>query len=93
MTNDTYYRTANLLEAELGDEIVALDADSGICFGFNDVASTVWRLLEHPKTEDELRSALEAQYEVQPDQCRSELAELLQALVEKGIVGIRDSVG
>lgn len=86
---DIYYRKTELLEAELGAEIVALDADSGICFGFNEVASTVWRLLEKPRSSDEIRRALEDEYDVGSEQCRSELSELLDELVEKGVVGVR----
>lgn len=86
---DIYYRKTELLEAELGAEIVALDADSGICFGFNEVTSTVWRLLEKPRSSDEIRRALEDDYDVGSEQCRSELSELLDELVEKGVVGVR----
>lgn len=86
---DIYYRKTELLEAELGAEIVALDADSGICFGFNEVTSTVWRLLEKPRSSDEIRRALEDEYDVGSEQCRSELSELLDELVEKGVVGVR----
>ena len=86
---DIYYRKTELLEAELGAEIVALDADSGICFGFNEVASTVWRLLEKPRSSDEIRRALADEYDVGSEQCSSELSELLDELVEKGVVGVR----
>ena len=86
---DIYYRKTELLEAELGAEIVALDADSGVCFGFNEVASTVWRLLEKPRSSDEIRRALADEYDVGNEQCRSELSELLDELVEKGVVGVR----
>ena len=86
---DIYYRKTELLEAELGAEIVALDAESGLCFGFNEVASTVWRLLEQPRSTDEIRRVLEDEYDVGSEQCREELSELLDDLVEKGVIGIR----
>jgi hypothetical protein len=86
---DVYYRKTALLEAELGAEIVALDADSGICFGFNEVASTVWRLLEQPRSSDEISRVLEDEYDVGSEQCRKELSELLDDLVGKGVIGVR----
>ena len=89
MQANVYFRKSDLLEAELGDEIVALNADTGICFGFNEVASTVWRLLEQPRTEEQIRSSLEQQYDVEPGRCREEVAELLRGMVDQGIVGIR----
>ena len=87
--SDVYYRKTELLEAELGAEIVALDAEFGICFGFNEVASTVWRLLEQPRSSDEIRRVLEDEYDVGSEQCREELSELLGDLVEKGVIGVR----
>jgi hypothetical protein len=81
-----YKRAIELMEAELGDELVALDANGGQCFGFNNVASSVWRELEEPRRFEQLRDALLEQYEVEPEQCSRELRELLDHLVSKGLV-------
>ena len=86
----TYRRSATLLEAELGDELVALDAEAGTCFGFNAVATDVWRQLESPRSFDELMRALAESYDVGEDQCRSELRELLDSMAEKGLVAADD---
>jgi hypothetical protein len=74
------------MEAELGDELVALDPDGGKCFGFNNVATSVWGLLKEPKSFDELRGALLDEYEVDPEQCTRELRALLDDLLEKRLV-------
>ena len=86
MSKFVYQRAIQLLEADLGDELMALDAEAGNCFGFNSVATGVWRHLMVPKSFDELEEALLAQYDVDRGQCRSELRELLDDLVEKGLV-------
>jgi hypothetical protein len=86
MSQPTYQRAVDLLEAELGEEMVALDAEAGTCFGFNEVAATVWRELESPKTAADLRTALLAEYEVDPEQCDRELADLLQDLSARGLI-------
>lgn len=82
-----YERIVDLMEAELGDELVALDPDGGKCFGFNNVANSVWRQLEEPKTFEQLRDALLDEYEVELEQCTRELQELLDDLTGKGLVG------
>ena len=74
------------MEAELGDELVALDADAGQCFGFNNVATSVWRALEQPRTFEELRDSLLLEYEVGFEQCSAELHELLTNLVGRGLL-------
>lgn len=81
-----YQRAKSLMEAELGDEIVALDADAGQCFGFNAVAASAWRLLERPLESSALQGALRDEYEVAPGQCATEVDALLQDLIAKGLV-------
>jgi hypothetical protein len=74
------------MEAELGDELVALDANSGLCFGFSNVATSVWRQLEQPKDLGQLQEALLQEYEVDPAQCSQELQELLEDMTAKKLV-------
>lgn len=86
MQENLYHRTADLLEAEIGEELVALDVAAGTCFGFNEVATAVWRQLEQPQSLDDLKLALLAAYDVDSEQCAVELQQLLQELIEKGLV-------
>jgi hypothetical protein len=81
-----YERAVDLLSADIGDELVALDAEGGHCFGFNSVAASVWRLLEVPRTFDQLKSDLMQEYEVSEQQCGSDLAELLDDFVNKRLI-------
>jgi hypothetical protein len=86
-----YERATRLLEAELGDELMTLDVDAGKCFGFNPVAASVWRRLDEPADFEQLRTALLEEYEVTPEQCTAELRDLMQVLVDHGLV--RQAVG
>jgi hypothetical protein len=81
-----YERMVDLKEAALGDEIVALDVDGGTCFGFNTVASSVWRALAEPRSFEALRDGLIEEYEVGRDQCEAELATLLTDLAARGLI-------
>lgn len=81
-------RRVELMEAALGEELVALDASAGTCFGFNEVATSVWRLLDSPKSVDDLQAALLTEYEIGADQCRVELRQLLDDMVAKRLVKV-----
>lgn len=81
-----YQRALELMEAELGEEIVALDVEGGTCFGFSEVASVVWRALEEPRTFNMLRGQLLKDYDVGPAQCEAELGQLLDDLTSKGLI-------
>lgn len=86
MAEEIYRRGTELLEADVGGELVALDAKAGRCFGFNAVATSVWRALERPKSFAELRDELLTEYEVDAEECDRDLRELLDDLSAKGLV-------
>ena len=81
-----YARAVDLMEADVGDELVALEPNAGNCFGFNEVATVVWRSLSEPKSFDQLRTELLNEYEVSRQQCTEELHDLLNDMVDKGLL-------
>lgn len=86
MRETIFERNAVLLEAELGEEIVALDAERGQCFGFNATAASIWRHLERPASFGDLSRALREEYDVDEEQCTAGLKALLGELLERGLV-------
>jgi hypothetical protein len=89
VTANLYEKAKPLLEAGLGDEIVALDTAGGECFGFNDVAAAVWRLLDRPCTFEDVMAALSSEYETDSPACAAEVREFLAVLASKGLVKLR----
>ena len=81
-------RKEGLIEAEVDGEIVALHVELGTCFGFNQTATRVWRLLEGPRTIAELREALSNEFEVDPAECEAQLRDLLKDLEKEGLVEV-----
>ena len=81
-----FERAAALLEAEVGEDLLGLDAAAGACFGFNSVAADVWRLLDAPRSFDELHEALLQDYDVSSAVCAADLRELLDVMIEQGLV-------
>jgi hypothetical protein len=81
-----YRRAVELMEAALDDELVALDAARGECFGFNAPAAAVWADLAKPRTFAQLRDTLMMRFEVDAATCERDLAELLTDLEERGLV-------
>jgi hypothetical protein len=89
-SGETVFRkVGELLESDVDEEIVALDVDKGQCYGLNAVGSRVWRLLDSPKSLGEICSALEEEYEVEPDVCRAEVTRLLSDLRSEGLVEVQ----
>lgn len=84
--NPTYVRARDLLEAELGDELVALDVEDGLCFGFNPVAAAIWRQLAKPIALNSLVDALTEEYDVAAEQCREDVGATLEMLQKHHLV-------
>lgn len=82
----TYQRATELMEADVGGELVALQPDLGVCFGFNDVATQVWKLLDAPKSFEQLKQHLLASYDVEDLRCSTELEELLEQMTQHGLI-------
>ena len=83
------HRRSQLIEAEVDGELVALHVDSGTCYGFNGTATRVWALIAEPKSLAELRGALLAEYDVEPELCDRQLRELLGELQRDGLIEIK----
>lgn len=85
----TVHRQGGLIEAEVDGELVALHVDKGTCYGFNGTATRIWALIAEPMRVDALRDALVAAYDVEPEACAADLAEILIALQADGLVELR----
>ena len=84
--NKRFVRCEEMLEADVNGEIVALHVERGQCYGLNSVASEIWRMLEEPKSLDEICGTLTSDYDVDSATCRSEVVTLLSQLKHEGLV-------
>lgn len=79
-------RTAELIETEIDGDMVALDVERGTCFGFNATASRVWALLAQPMPVSALVTQLGEEFAVDPAECETDVAMLLETLQGQGLV-------
>ena len=86
MSDIQYRRSPEALHASVGDDVVALHVKNGRCFGMEHVTADVWRILDQPAGLDQICSRLQEEYEVDPDSCRAEIAELLEIMQQEGLV-------
>jgi hypothetical protein len=74
------------VSSQVEGETVILHMPSGTYFGLDRVGSAVWELLSEPRTLGELRDAVVARFEVEPDQAEQDLRALLADLEANGLV-------
>ena len=81
-----YRRSSDALSANVGDDVVALNAARGFAFSMEGVTADVWNMLDEERREEEIVTGLLGSYDVDDAQCRSETAALLAQMVDEGLI-------
>lgn len=81
-------RRKDLVASQMDDEIVMLDMESGQYFGMNPIASAIWEKLEQPITLFELCEKLMVEFEVEPEQCKNDVSQFVEQLVENKLLEV-----
>lgn len=76
------------LSADLGGESVILALGSGQYYSLNEVGSRIWQLLQEPTRVSDVRDAILQEYEVDPEECKSDLLMVLEELAAEGMIEI-----
>ena len=82
----TFRRTGATMSTEVGNDVVALQAERGFAYGMEEVTAAVWKLLDQPRDLDEIVASLTADYDVGEEQCRAEVGALLDRMAGEGLV-------
>ena len=73
----------------LGDEAAILHMRSGVYYGLDPVGARIWKLLESPRSVEDLRTTILDEFEVEPGKCETDLLGLLEKLRTEGLIEIR----
>ena len=84
----TITRSRELMEAPLERDLVGLNVETGLCYGFNETASAIWRHLTQPLTFGDLLEKLRGEFEVTADECRDDVARIVGRLSDEGLVAV-----
>ncbi|MCX8477811.1 MAG: PqqD family protein [Sphingomonas sp.] len=79
-------RGGSLMEAQTGHEMVGLQIESGVCFGFNRTAYRIWQLVEQPISLERLCRVLSDEFAVDPSVCLLDVHALIDELARDGLV-------
>lgn len=78
-----------VLVRQLDDEIVILDLKSENYYGLDDVGTVMWNELTSAASIEQAYEALLQQYDVSPEQLRSDLQNLVQQLLDKQLLELK----
>lgn len=82
----TFVRRPDLHAVEMDGELVMMGQEQGKYFGMRDVAATIWKALDEPRTLADLVDLVSAEYTVEPETCRGDIVAFLDELLEHKMV-------
>lgn len=83
---DIVRRAPFVVEADVDGEIIVLNPDTGECYGFDPIATRIWKELAEPGSVHSICASLVALYEVDHATCESHVLELLEQLRGGGVI-------
>lgn len=86
---DVAIRAANNVAAQVGEDVVLLDMDSGSYHQLNVSGASIWEMMDAPIAVSELCARLAARFDVDPVTCRMAVSQFLQQMQAKGLVRIQ----
>lgn len=78
--------TPSVLTALVGDEAVLLAQTEGLYYGLNEVSARAWQLIERGARFDDVRRALQAEYDVDETRLTHDLDALIRRWLDLGLV-------
>src|SRR5437763_9368688 len=81
------------VSCQFGHEAAILSLQNETYYGLDLVGAHVWTLIQKPMTVEEIRNQLLIEFEVEPDQCKRDLLNLLEKLGAEGLIEITNDRG
>lgn len=83
-------RKAAVVSADVADDAILLDIDSGYFFQLNRTGTRIWTFVEAPQTLGALCNHMAAHYRVDADACRRDVSAFVADLIERGVLEVAD---
>lgn len=79
-------RKPTVIGADVADEAILLDVDSGYFFQLNRTGARIWAFVEQPGTMGALCDHMAASYKVDVEDCRRDVTEFVAGLIDRGVL-------
>ncbi len=87
-TAATFQRSTHQVSCKIHEEVAILHTERAIYFGLQGVGAWIWDALEQPRSVADLCASIEAEFEVSPEECRTDVVQILANLREEGLVDV-----
>lgn len=81
------------VSCDVAGEAAILSIKSGAYYGLDPVGARIWDLMQEPRAVAEIQNAITSEYDVEPERCAQDLADLLQKLLAEGLIEVKEQKG
>ncbi|MHC1688624.1 MAG: PqqD family peptide modification chaperone [Methanothrix sp.] len=78
------------VSCDFDGEAIILSLKTDSYYGLNAVGNFVWGIIKEPKTFDQIKEAILANYEVDPEECERDLTELVNDLLANELIQVSE---
>ncbi|MFA7486661.1 MAG: lasso peptide biosynthesis PqqD family chaperone [Lysobacteraceae bacterium] len=87
MSSKTVYRrNADILAANVDDDLVMMSIRAGNYYNIGGVGTLVWELLSQPRSLDDLIDGVVADYDVERERCAADIGAFVEKLVSLNLI-------
>ena len=83
-------RYSDLIDAEVDEDIVMVNVETGFYYGVSDVAREIWEAIERPTKISDLIDHLSATYDVDRSVCEEQTFSFLESFLAERLLQVRD---
>jgi hypothetical protein len=92
MENQQYVQAQGNLVSTMNGEKVMMSVQKGKYYNLGQVGGRIWDLLSEPRTIEDVTEILIQEYEVDPSECRDQVATFVQNLFIEELVQVEEKV-
>ena len=81
-----YLVSPECVSCAVEDGIAILDLRSNTYFSLDPVGAAIWDRMAAPASRADLTTAIAAEYDVPPQECRGDIADLLEDMLTHGLI-------
>ena len=94
MTKISIYSTLvvadDVVSCDLDGEAAILNLKDGVYYGLDPVGAKIWNLIQKPRVLKEVIEIICDEYDVDKDRCKDDIFELVEELLENGLVKVNE---
>ena len=81
-------RSEGFITSTVDDEVMMMSIEKGHYYGLDDIGSHIWQQLENPVRVADLCAQLSTEFNVDQDQCETDVLAFLNELADEGMISI-----